>query len=141
MDDLLAEFLAETVEKAETVRDRAGLAGRGDGGDAVAEAFRMAATINATARYLDIPALKAVAEAVESLAGGLRDGRLQRFSGSESLLLAAVGRIEDIAGEMMSGIQVVDGADGDLVSRLRIAANGYQGEEDVNAIDSSLRAN
>ncbi len=141
MDDLLAEFLAETVENAGTVRDRAGQAGRGDGGDPVAEAFRMAAAISATARYLDIPRLKAVAEAVERLAGGLRDGRLQRFSGSEALLLAAVGRIEEIAGDMMSGIEVVDGADGELVSRLRIAANGDQGEDNVNAIDNSLLVN
>ncbi len=141
MDDLLAEFLAETVENAGTVRDRAGQAGRGDGGDAVAEAFRMAAAISATARYLEIPRLKAVAEAVERLAGGLRDGRLQRFSGSEALLLAAVGRIEEIAGDMMSGVEVVDGADGALVSRLRIAANGDQGDDNVNAIDNSLLVN
>ena len=59
----------------------------------------------------------------------------------EALLLAAVGRIEEIAGDMMSGIEVVDGADGALVSRLRIAANGDQGEDNVNAIDNSLRVN
>lgn len=136
MDDLLAEFLAETLENTGSVRASEA---RGLSDEALAaEVYRMAATIGASARFLDISRLKCVAAAAETLAGGVRDGRLKGGVEVERLLLAAVGRIEEIATGMRHDANG-SADDAELVNRLEIAAMGATSNPQINALDSCLR--
>lgn len=142
MDDLLAEFLAETVENVEHV-DRFARSGRVSGapGDTVGAVFRMTARIGATARFLDIPRLQAVARAAEALAGGVRDGGIVSTAATDDLLLAAVRRIEEISLGMMRSGSEPDGRDEDLVDRLENAVGDVTQSRQINALDSSLPPN
>ena len=131
MDELLTEFLTETVEAARALDER--------DEDVPGTVFRMTATIVATARFLDIPRLEEVARVAEALAGGLREGRVVSSPEAIALLLAAVRRIEEIAGSMMQAGSEPARQDGELVNRLANAA-GYTGVSDqINPLESSLR--
>ncbi len=134
MDDLLAEFLAETVENAEASR-------RCAAADTAGAVFRMAATIGASAQFLEISRLQQVAGAAEALAAGVRDGRILAAPEMQNLLLAAVGRIEEIARAMLAGGEQPCGSDEELVHRLANAAGEAAPVIKVNAFDSSLRPN
>lgn len=131
MDELLTEFLTETVEAAQALNER--------DEDVPGAVFRMTSTIVATARFVDVPRLEEVARVAEALAGGLREGRIVSSPEAVALLLAAVRRIEDIAGSMMQPGPQPAGEDAELVNRLANAA-GYTGLIDqINPLESSLR--
>ena len=142
MDDLLAEFLAETVESVERV-DR--LAGRGRLGgtseDAAGAVFRMTTSIGATAKFLEIPRLEAIAGAAEGLAGKVRGGDIVSTPAMADLLLAAVRRIEEISRTMLRTGTEPCGGDDDLVDRLENAVAEVTQSRQINALDNSLRPN
>lgn len=131
MDELLSEFLDETLETAETIDWRRE--------DVAGDVFRMTSTVVATARFLEIPRLEAIAGAADALAEGVRDGRIAPSAQTMTLLLAAVRRIEDISGSMMQAGAEPEGDDGELVDRLSNAALSTGPGDRINPLESSLR--
>ncbi len=122
MDELLTEFLAETVE---------GLASLGDAllqlertpsdGPTLAVVFRLVHTIKGTCGFLSLPRLERVAHAAEDLLCALRDGERQATSAVISLVLSAVDRIKDILAGIAAGGTEPPGSDDALLASLRAA--------------------
>lgn len=140
MDDLLAEFLAETLENVAEVGG--GAVARAPGADASAGAvFRLASSICATAKYLDIPRLNAVAAAAETLAGAVRGGQVAATPELQALMLAAVGRIAEIARVMQKSGREPAGGDHELVRQLENAAEEGALSTQINALDKVSRPN
>src|SRR3546814_93944 len=95
MDDLLAEFLAETVEgieqlDAELVRLERNPADPG----LLGNIFRVLHTIKGTSGFLDLPRLEALAHAGENVLGKFRDGELEVTAGAVGAILEAVDAIK-----------------------------------------------
>ena len=75
MDDLLADFLAETTEGLVAVDDALLRLERAPGERGpVAEIFRIVHTIKGTCGFLGLPRLESVAHAAENVLGRWRDG-------------------------------------------------------------------
>ena len=96
MDELLAEFLAETTESLAILDDALLKLERTNGDVAtLAVVFRLVHTIKGTCGFLALPRLEAVAHATEDLLGAMRDG-MPVTPGLITLTLAGVDRIRFI---------------------------------------------
>ena len=121
MDDLLADFLAETTEGlAELDSALLRLERAPADSDTIALIFRIVHTIKGTCGFLSLPRLEGVAHATENLLGDMRDGALRADAALISLVLGAADRMRAI----------VDG----------LARDGAEPGEDNTALIAALAA-
>src|SRR5690349_4456483 len=125
MDDLLADFLAETNESlAELDAALLKLERAPDDQDTLSLIFRLVHTIKGTCGFLALARLERVAHAAENVLGRVRDRQLAATPELVSVVLAALDRIKTIVnGLAESGIEP-EGDDKALIARLEAACEG-----------------
>ncbi|WP_375291282.1 chemotaxis protein CheA [Qipengyuania sp.] len=124
MDDLLADFVAETREMLEAVggeivaweadpADRARL-------DAI---FRFVHTVKGNCGFFDFPRLEKLSHAAEDALAECRGGRREPDSGLVSGVLAIVDRIGEMTDAIEAGEDYPEGGDEELVAALSASAS------------------
>ncbi|EFH10899.1 Hpt domain-containing protein, partial [Teichococcus cervicalis] len=123
MDDLIAEFLAETNEAlAELDTALVDLERASEDSEILARIFRMVHSVKGTCGFLGLSRLEAVAHAAESLLGLYRDGDIPVTQDGITAVLAAIDTIRVImAGLAETGAEPA-GDDTALVAQLTAAA-------------------
>ncbi|WBV44593.1 chemotaxis protein CheW [Pseudoroseomonas cervicalis] len=123
MDDLIAEFLAETNEAlAELDTALVDLERASEDSEILARIFRMVHSVKGTCGFLGLSRLEAVAHAAESLLGLYRDGDIPVTQDGITAVLAAIDTIRMImAGLAETGAEPA-GDDTALVAQLTAAA-------------------
>ncbi|MEN6544044.1 hybrid sensor histidine kinase/response regulator [Parvibaculum sp.] len=125
MDDLLNEFLAETVEALELLdSELVELEQRPADPALLGSIFRIMHTIKGTCGFLGLPRLEAVAHAAEDVLGKVRDGELTVSADTVSLVLAALDRIKELIAELGVAGREPEGNDDDVIASLHDMAAG-----------------
>ena len=119
MDDLLADFVAETREMLQAIEgeivaweadpaDRARL-------DAI---FRFVHTVKGNCGFFDFPRLEKLSHAAESALSDVRAERRRASSGLVTAVLAIIDRISDMIDAIDAGDDLPEGGDEMLVTAL-----------------------
>ncbi len=126
MDDLLNEFLTETMESIDVVDvELVTLEQDPTNKPILDNIFRLVHTIKGTCGFLGLPRLETVAHAGENVLGKYRDGELVVTSDSVTLILAALDRIKEILAALEATQEEPEGDDSDIITQLnRVAAGG-----------------
>lgn len=125
MDDLLTEFLTETNESLTVVDgELVKLERDPNNKDVLSRIFRLVHTIKGTCGFIGLPRLEKVAHASETMLGKFRDGVLQVTPDAVTLILESLDHIKAILSQLEQSGSEPQGDDGDLISRLEIAAEG-----------------
>lgn len=145
MDDLLKEFLAETVEALEMLdSELVELEQRPGDPQLLGSIFRIMHTIKGTCGFLGLPRLETVAHAAEDILGKIRDGELSVSQEAVSLVLAALDRIKELIDALARLGEEPKGSDEDIIDDLHLMASGKMpaamqaGEADVVEDEVSL---
>ncbi len=123
MDDLLAEFIAESREMLEALggeivaweespNDRARL-------DSI---FRFVHTVKGNCGFFDFPGLQALSHATEDALADVRAGRRRADTALVNAVLAIIDRIGDIMDEIESGAELHTAGDDALIAALEPSA-------------------
>jgi len=112
MDDILAEFIAETRETLEAVAGEL-VAWEADPGDRerLDAIFRFVHTVKGSCGFLELPRLERLSHAAEGALADVREGRRIADSTLVSAVLGIVDRIGELAEALDSGEAVPDGDD------------------------------
>ena len=125
MDDLLNEFLTETVENLGTLDvELVRLEQNPNDPELLSNIFRIVHTIKGTCGFLGLERLEAIAHAGETLLGKFRDGDLVADSAAVTLVLQSLDRIKDILGNLETAGSEGEGDDSDLISQLEAMSCG-----------------
>lgn len=118
MDDLLQEFLTETVESLDVVDvELVKFEQDPNNKEILANIFRLVHTIKGTCGFLGLPRLGALAHAAETLMGNYRDGDPVTGDGV-SLILQTIDRLKEILEELEEQQTEPQGTDDDLITLL-----------------------
>jgi two-component system, chemotaxis family, sensor kinase CheA len=136
MDDLLQEFLTETVESLDVVDvELVKFEQDPNNEEILANIFRLVHTIKGTCGFLGLPRLGALAHAAETLMGKYRDGSPVTGDGV-SLILQTIDRLKEILEELEEAQVEPEGNDDDLISLLDAMSAG----EDAPAAPAPVEA-
>ena len=126
MDDLLADFLAETAEGLAELDNALLRLERAPGdADTLALVFRLVHTIKGTCGFLGLPRLERVAHAAENVLGEVRDGTRTAEPALIGVILAAADRMRAIVdGLARDGVEP-GGDDGALIAQLDALINRH----------------
>lgn len=125
MDDLLNEFLTETVENLGTLDvELVRLEQNPNDPELLSNIFRIVHTIKGTCGFLGLPRLEAVAHASENVLGRFRDGELEVTPQAVTLILASLDRIKMIIHTLEQTEAEPEGEDSDLIAALDAMAAG-----------------
>jgi two-component system chemotaxis sensor kinase CheA len=125
MDDLIADFVAESREMLEAL-----------GGEIVAweanpddrsrldSIFRFVHTVKGNCGFFEFPRLEALSHAAEDALADVRAGRRQPDAPLVSAVLAVIDRIAEMIATIESGGELPDGDDSDLIDALEPGAEG-----------------
>jgi two-component system chemotaxis sensor kinase CheA len=140
MDDLIAEFVAETSESlgmldSELVK----LEQNPDDTEILGNIFRLVHTIKGTCGFLGLPRLASVAHAGENVLGKVREREIPVNSTSISMILQSLDRIKLIMEALTTSGSEPEGSDEELINALNAFAdaNGGVSAEIGNDIDFS----
>lgn len=119
MDDLLAEFIAETREMLETIAGEI-VAWEANPGDSVRldEIFRFVHTVKGSAGFLDLQQLLKLSHEAEDVLSDLRAGRRESSPSLVSAILAIIDRIGTITDALERGEDIDDREDEQLLAAL-----------------------
>jgi two-component system, chemotaxis family, sensor kinase CheA len=119
MDDLLREFLTETVESLDVVDvELVRFEQEPNNTKILDNIFRLVHTIKGTCGFLGLPRLEALTHAAEALMGNFRGGR--RVTGEAvTLVLATIDRIKTLLDELERYQKEPEGNDNDLIAQLQ----------------------
>jgi len=138
LDELLAEFLAETNESlAELDVAVVRLERTPDDQQTLSQIFRLVHTIKGTCGFLGLPRLELVVHSAESVLGRVRDGRLAVTPDIVSLVLASLDQVKAIVGGLAASGSEPAGNDDALIAALAHAVEG--GASDGLATEASGR--
>ncbi len=127
MDELLGDFLTETVESIAAIDDALVRWERDPADRATLDAiFRLFHTIKGTCGFLDLPRLEALAHAAETVLGRVRDGALAVSTPLVTEVLAAIDGIRSIVGALAETGAEPAGDDAFLIDRLERVAEGVE---------------
>lgn len=125
MDDLLREFLTETIENLGLLDvDLVHLEQQSADPALITTIFRIVHTIKGTCGFLGLPRLEKVAHAAENVLGQFRDGALQPTTEAINPVLAAIDRIKEILAVIEASETEPTGDDSDLIDALNALAEG-----------------
>ena len=125
MDELLADFLAETAESLAALDDALLQLERvPTDPDMLALVFRMVHTIKGTCGFLSLPRLERVAHAAEDLLSDVRDGVLKADAALITIVFAALDRIKFIVSGIVATGMEPDGDDRTLIAELGTMRTG-----------------
>ncbi|MGY6550396.1 MAG: chemotaxis protein CheA [Erythrobacter sp.] len=119
MDDLLAEFIAETREMLEATGGEL-VAWEADPADRARldSVFRFVHTVKGNCGFFDFPRLAALSHAAEDALADLRAGRREPSPALVSAVLAIIDRIAAMVDAIEAGEDSDDGDDADLIAAL-----------------------
>lgn len=125
MDDLLADFLAETREMLEAIEGEI-VAWEGDPSDKerLDAIFRFVHTVKGNCGFFDFPRLAGLSHAAEDALAECRAGRRTPDARLVSAVLAIIDRITDMATAIEDGREFPPGGDDELIQALE---NDQQG--------------
>jgi two-component system chemotaxis sensor kinase CheA len=130
MDELLRDFLTETVESLDRVDAQiVRLEREPNNREVLGNIFRLVHTIKGTCGFLGLPRLEALAHAAESLMGKFRDG-MPITGEAVTLILATIDRVKIILDSLENLQREPPGDDADLIAQLgRIAARAHETQD------------
>ena len=119
MDDLLTEFLTETVESLESLDvEIVQLEQNPNDPELLGNIFRLVHTIKGTCGFIGLTRLESVAHAGENVLGNFRDGVQEVTPEAVSLILAALDRIKEIVAALEETESEPEGDDSELIAQL-----------------------
>lgn len=119
MDDLLAEFIAETRETLDTISGEI-VAWEADPGDRkrLDAIFRFVHTVKGSCGFLDLTHVQRVAHEAEQALSELRDGTREPSPRLVSAILAVIDRIGAMVDALERGEEIDESIDGPLIAAL-----------------------
>ena len=118
MDDLLSEFLAETIESLAALDGDLVQLEKSADAAALQSIFRVFHTIKGTCGFFELPRLERLAHAAENVLGRLRDGELEAGPESVRAIFLAIDRIKELLSALGAGSAEPPGHDRDLIAIL-----------------------
>lgn len=119
MDDLLTEFLTETVESLDNLDvEIVQLEQNPNDPELLGNIFRLVHTIKGTCGFIGLSRLESVAHAGENVLGNFRDGVQEVTPEAVSLILAALDRIKEIVAVLEETESEPAGDDKELIAQL-----------------------
>ncbi|MEM8724421.1 MAG: chemotaxis protein CheA [Pseudomonadota bacterium] len=119
MDELLADFVAETREMLEASEGEI-IAWEADPGDRARldTIFRFVHTVKGNCGFFDFPRLAALSHAAEDALAEVRAGRREADSNLVSVVLAIIDRIAEMVDAIEAGKELASGGDDALIAAL-----------------------
>lgn len=119
MDDLLAEFVAETREMLEASEGEL-IAWESNPGDTARldAIFRFVHTVKGNSGFFDVPHLERLSHAAEDALAEVRQGTRQADSALVSAVLAIIDRIMDLVDLLEAGEELPTSGDAELIAAL-----------------------
>jgi two-component system chemotaxis sensor kinase CheA len=141
MDELLADFVAETREMMEAVGGEL-VAWEADPSDAARldSIFRFVHTVKGNCGFFDFPRLEQLSHAAEDALAECRAGRREPDRGLVSAVLAIIDRIGEMTTAIEAGEEFPAGGDERLVAALAVDA-ADEAMEPVASVESAPVAN
>lgn len=125
LEDLVADFIAETREGLDAIEDQLErFRLRPDDRAALDEIRDVVHAIGETCRFLGLSRLQALAYPTDAVLAALQDGRLPSGDRAGAAVLDAVARIRDLAAALCDTGDEPDGDDGALIARLEALLAG-----------------
>src|SRR5687768_17708697 len=123
MDDLLAEFVAETREMLAALAGEI-VAWEADPSDRARldTIFRFVHTVKGNCGFFDFPRLEALSHAAEDALADVRSGRRQSDARLVSAVLAVIDRIGEMVAAIDAGEEFREGGDDALIAALATGA-------------------
>lgn len=119
MDDLLTEFLTETVESLDNLDlEIVQLEQNPNDPELLGNIFRLVHTIKGTCGFIGLSRLESVAHAGENVLGNFREGVQEVTPEAVSLILAALDRIKEIVAVLEETESEPEGDDKELIAQL-----------------------
>jgi len=119
MDDLLTEFLTETVESLDNLDvEIVRLEQNPNDPELLGNIFRLVHTIKGTCGFIGLSRLESVAHAGENVLGNFREGVQEVTPEAVSLILAALDRIKEIVAVLEETEAEPPGDDKELIAQL-----------------------
>jgi two-component system chemotaxis sensor kinase CheA len=119
MDDLISEFITETVESLSLLdNELVNLEQNPDDIAILSNIFRVMHTIKGTCGFLGLPRLEGVAHASENVLGKIRDRQLQATPQAISLVLESLDCIKGLIDHLSTHGSEPEGSDAQLKERL-----------------------
>jgi len=141
MDDLLAEFVAETREMLEAIEGEL-VAWEADPSDSARldSIFRFVHTVKGNCGFFDFPRLEKLSHAAESVLAEVRAGRRQPNSRLVTTVLVVIDRIAEMANAIEAGEELPDDSDDLLISALEGRQEDFDELAALQAADSSSKS-
>src|SRR5271156_143445 len=118
MDDLISEFITETVESLSVLDgELVNLERNPQDAAILGNIFRIVHTIKGTCGFLGLPRLESVAHASENVLGRIRDNELTVTPFAVTLILEALDRIKFILASLEQTEAEPAGNDQELIDR------------------------
>lgn len=119
MDDLLAEFIAESREMLETLGGEI-VAWEADPADRARldSIFRFVHTVKGNCGFFDLPRLESLSHAAEDALADVRAGRRQADAALVSAVLGIIDRISDMVEALDAGVNFPEDGDERLIAAL-----------------------
>ncbi|VAV92940.1 Signal transduction histidine kinase CheA / CheY-like domain [hydrothermal vent metagenome] len=125
MDDLLSDFLSETLESLEVVdAELVKFEQQPEDDETLNNIFRLVHTIKGTCGFLGLPRLEALAHAGETLLGKYRDKALVATPETVSLILGSIDQIKEILDYLTEHQVEPEGGDEEIIAQLVAASEG-----------------
>ncbi len=141
MDDLLSEFVTETVESLDLANvELVKLEQDPNDQGTLSNIFRLVHTVKGTCGFLGLPRLQAIAHAGENVLGQFREGKLHVSESAVTVVLECLDRIRDIVAHLERTGEEPDGDDNDLIERLDAIANGDAAETFGTSVEEASGA-
>lgn len=124
MDDLLAEFIAETRETLGTISGEI-VAWEANPKDSrrLNDVFRFVHTVKGSCGFLDLTHLQRISHEAENALSDLRDGKREPTTGLVSAILAVIDRIGEIVDALELGEEIDEAIDEPLLAALNADEN------------------
>lgn len=136
MDDLVREFIDETVESlAEMDMDLVNLEQDPNNQHLLGKVFRLMHTIKGTCGFIGLHRLEKTAHSAENLLDGFRNGTLDITPGAMTLIFEAIDRIRMLVGSVNENGSEPDGNDDDIIARMEKVVNG---EASVDSVEETF---
>jgi len=139
MDDLIAEFIAETREMLEAL-ERALVAWERDPSDRAQfdQIFRFIHTVKGNCGFFDLPRIQALAHVTESALSEVRAGRRKADTRLVDAVLLVIDRIGEMIERVAAGKEIASGDDSELILALSESAPSLDSAaKDLPATDSA----
>lgn len=119
MDDLLADFVAETREMLEAIEGEL-VAWETDPGDRARldSIFRFVHTVKGNCGFFDFPKMQKLSHAAETTLAEIRAGRRQADRAVVSAILAIIDRISELTDAIETKVELTDDGDDFLIAAL-----------------------